>query len=112
MSTSIKTTTPTSESVTDKATPTTESSASLTGRSVFLVQTVAAGVSVHTAFLTEQQKLLEAPAVFPDLSYALSQIDELRSLVMQHFAQAAQVGVQVIAAQSANVPATSDTAEP
>ena len=74
---------------------------SVSGRSVFLVETVAAGVSVRTVFLTADQKLLEMPAVFPDLGYALDQIDDLRRIVIQHFSQAAQVGAQVIAAQSA-----------
>ena len=84
-----------------------ESGQTLTGRSVFLVETVAAGVSVRTLFMTEDQKLMEMPAVFPDLSYAMAQIDELRRAVLQHFAQAAQVGAQVIAAQTASASAAS-----
>ncbi|MGL4860205.1 MAG: hypothetical protein ACRC5A_10820 [Enterobacteriaceae bacterium] len=70
------------------------------GRSVFAIETTAAGVMVRTAFLGEQNELLEMPAVFPTLNYALNQIDELRRLVVECFAQAAQVGVQVIAAQN------------
>lgn len=73
----------------------------VTGRSVFLVETVAAGVSVRPVFLTEDQRLLDMPAVFPDMAYAMAQIDDLRRAVAQHFAQAAQVGAQVIAAQAA-----------
>ncbi len=42
---------------------------------------------------------MEMPAVFPDLTYALNQIDHLRQIVIERFAQAAQVGVQVIASQ-------------
>lgn len=74
---------------------------SVTGRSVFLVETTANGIAVQTSFLTEQGQMLQMPAIFPNLDYALNQIDELRRLVSQHFAQAAQVGAQVIAAQAA-----------
>ena len=89
---------------------------SLVGRSAFYIETVAAGVSVRTVFMTEDQRVLEMPAVFPDLSYALAQIEELHRAVMQHFAQAAQVGAQVIAAQAtsgaasnANIASTDET---
>ena len=41
-----------------------------------------------------------APAVFPDVRYALTQIDELRAMVLQHFTHAAQVGAKVLAAQA------------
>lgn len=96
----------------DTTTPAAENTP-LTGRSVFLVETVAAGVAVRTLFLTEDQKLLEMPAVFPDLNYALGQIEELRRAVLQHFSQAAQVGAQVIAAQqAANAQANAEQGEP
>jgi hypothetical protein len=72
----------------------------LKGRSVFLIETVPVGVSVRTAFLTEENKLLQMPGVFPNLTYALNQIDQLRANVVQHFEQAAQVGAQLIAEQS------------
>jgi hypothetical protein len=72
----------------------------LTGRAVFAVETTAAGVVVRTAFLTEEQRLLDMPAVFPDVMYAMNVIDELKTQVMQHFSQAAQVGAQVIANQA------------
>jgi hypothetical protein len=65
-----------------------------------MVETVAAGVAVRTAFMAEDGRLLDMPAVFPDPAYALAQIDELRRLVSGHFAQAAQVGAQVIAARA------------
>lgn len=68
------------------------------GRAVFAVDTSAAGIMVRTAFLSEQGQLIEMPAVFPDLGYALDQIEHLRRLVIERFAQAAQVGAQVIAA--------------
>lgn len=75
---------------------------SFTGRSVFLVETTAAGISVQTALLTNDSKLLRAPAVFPDIEYAFAQIDELKRLVSRHFSDAARVGAQVVAAQQAN----------
>ncbi len=78
----------------------TQSPEAIRGRSLFVVETTAAGIAVHTALLTEENKLLGAPAVFPDVSYALTQIDELRAMVLQHFTHAAQVGAQVLAAQA------------
>jgi hypothetical protein len=89
----------------------TEGQGPVRGRSVFMVETVAAGVSVRTAFLTEDGRLADLPALFPDLSYATSQIDELKQLVVAHFAQAAQVGAQVIAAQAAAATAGAAPAE-
>lgn len=87
-------------------TPSTDAgSTSVQGRSVFLVETTASGIAVQTTFLTEQGQMLQMPAIFPNLDYALSQIDELRRLVSQHFAQAAQIGAQVIAAQAAQAAA-------
>jgi excinuclease UvrABC nuclease subunit len=73
----------------------------LRGRSIFLVETTASGIAVQTSFMSEDGKLLQLPAIFPDVQYALAQIDELRSLVMQHFSKAAQVGAKVIAQQTA-----------
>ena len=84
----------------------------LRGRSVFMVETVAAGVAVRPAFLTDDGRLLDLPAVFPDLNYAMAQIEELKQLVSTHFSQAAQVGAQVIAAQAAaNAAAAAANAE-
>ena len=84
----------------------------VTGRSVFAVETTAAGVVVRTAFLTEENRLLDMPAVFPNMMYAMNVIDDLRRQVMQHFSQAAQVGAQVIAnqakSQQAQVAATAE----
>ena len=74
---------------------------SIKGRSVFSLEMTAQGVMVQTAFLTEDGQVLQMPAVFPTVDYAHSQIDELRRLVSEHFAQAALVGAQVIASQSA-----------
>lgn len=86
------------ESIADVAQPL-AAAQDMTGRAVFAVDTSAAGIVVRTAFLAEQGQLIEMPAIFPDLSYALTQIDQLRQIVIDRFAQAAQVGVQVIAAQ-------------
>lgn len=71
------------------------------GRSIFIVETTASGIAVHTSFLAEDNTLIQAPAVFPDVGYALAQIDEMRNMVLRHFTQAAQVGAQVIAAEAA-----------
>ena len=49
----------------------------------------------------EDGRVLPMPALFPDVHYALEQIDGLRRLVTERFAQAAQVGAQVIAAHQA-----------
>jgi hypothetical protein len=69
----------------------------LKGRSVFVVETTPAGIAVQTALLTDDGKVLQMPAIFPDVQYAFAQIDELKRLVSQHFSQAAQVGGQVLA---------------
>ena len=71
----------------------------ITGRGVFVVETVPVGVAVRTAFLAEDGRLLESPTVFPDVHYAFAQIDELKQMVAQRFAEAAQIGAQVIAQQ-------------
>lgn len=105
----------------DAATPATEAAASpaaaatenVTGRGVFVVETVPVGVAVRTAFLAEDGRLLESPTVFPDVHYAFAQIDELKQLVAQRFAEAAQIGAQVIAQQlqanAANASAATTT---
>lgn len=83
----------------------------ITGRAVFAVDTSAAGIVVRTAFLTEQGQVVDMPAVFPDLTYALNQIDHLRQIVLDRFSQAAQVGVQVIAASAAQQAASATAPE-
>ena len=72
------------------------------GRSVFIVETTPAGIAVQTALLTEGDKLISMPAIFPDVQYAFDQIDELKRLVSQHFSQAAQLGAQVVEQQVTN----------
>lgn len=83
----------------------------LQGNCVFIIETVAAGVAVQTALLTEDKNIHVMPAVFPTLQYALQQIDELRAHIINHFENAAQVGLKMIAenAAQANANVTSDT---
>ena len=73
--------------------------ATMRGRSVFVVQTTGKGVVVRSAWLSEDKKLLEMPAVFPEVNYALAVIDDLRKQVLDHFSRAAQVGARAIASQ-------------
>lgn len=73
---------------------------SITGRGVFVVQIVSGGVAVRSSMLVEGDRLVEMPAIFPDVHYAMAQIDELKNLVARHFAEAAQLGTQMIAAQA------------
>jgi hypothetical protein len=72
----------------------------ITGRGVFVVQIVSGGVAVRSSMLVEGDRLVEMPAIFPDVHYAMAQIDELKNLVARHFAEAAQLGTQMIAAQA------------
>lgn len=71
----------------------------LRGRSVFVVQTTGKGVVVRSAWLSEDKKLMEMPAVFPEVDYALAVIDDLRKQVLEHFSRAAQIGARAIASQ-------------
>jgi hypothetical protein len=73
----------------------------LQGNCVFLIETVAAGIAVQTALLTEDKNIHIMPAVFPTLQYALQQIDELRTHIINHFSNAAQIGAKVIADNAA-----------
>jgi hypothetical protein len=72
-----------------------ESEGQIKGRCLFAVEMTPLGVSVHTAMLTEDQKLMKTPAIFPDVEYALAQIDHLRRLVLQQFSNAARLGAQL-----------------
>jgi len=85
--------------MTEKTPATAPVDENITGRGVFVIETVPVGVSVRTAFLAEDGRLLDMPAVFPDMMYAFAQIDELKQMVAQRFAEAAQIGNQVIAQQ-------------
>lgn len=82
------------------------------GRSVFLVETTPAGIAVQTALLTEDGKLLNAPAIFPDVEYAFTQVDELKRLISAHFSQAARLGAQVAAQQAQDNALAAQTSEP
>lgn len=73
------------------------SSESLTGRSVFSVEITPEGVMVKTRFLAEDGRILDLPAIFPSPDYALAQIDELRALVSQKFAEAVKLSGQAMA---------------
>ncbi len=74
-----------------------DESEQIQGRSIFIVETTSSGVAVKTAFMAEDGRVPLLPTIFPTQKYALSQIEELRNVVIKHFAQAAQVGAQVIA---------------
>ena len=84
----------------EEATNTASSEQVIKGRSVFLVETTPAGIAVQTALLTEDGKLLNAPAIFPDVEYASAQVDDLKRLISAHFSQAALLGAQVAAQQA------------
>jgi hypothetical protein len=78
---------------------TVEKSETIQGQSVFIVETTPAGIAVQTALLTAEGKLIQMPAIFPDVAYALSQIDELKKQVQAHFSNAALIGAQAMASQ-------------
>lgn len=98
----------------DKTTlPVAEASADKTqfqGRGAFIVEITSVGVVVASTVVTDDGRALAMPAVFPNLTYALSQIDEMRALVIRHFEQAAQVGTQVIAQQFSQIQTESVSA--
>lgn len=66
----------------------------LRGRSAFNVELTAAGVAVSTVFVGEDDTVRPMPAIFPNLDYALAQIDSLRSLVVGQFNTAAELGMR------------------
>jgi hypothetical protein len=86
--------------MTDTSQQNAQTEQTIKGRSVFLVETTPAGIAVQTALLTEDGKLLNAPAIFPDVEYAFTQVDELKRLISAHFSQAARLGAQVAAQQA------------
>jgi hypothetical protein len=79
------------------------SNETLTGRSVFSVEITPEGVMIKTRFLAEDGRILDMPAIFPSPDYALAQIDELRALVSQQFADALKLSGQAMAETSAIV---------
>jgi len=96
----------------NNATETASNAEQITGRSVFLVETTAAGIAVQTALLTNDSRLLRAPAVFPDVEYAFAQIEELKRLVSRHFSEAARVGAQLVAAQQQQAGQAASNTDP
>lgn len=64
------------------------------GRSVFSVDIVPQGIQVKTLFLTNDDKLLDAPAIFPNVEYATQQMEELKAIVLQKFAEAPKAKVR------------------
>ncbi len=86
----------------------------ISGRSIFMVETTAGGITVQTGFLAEDGRVIQMPAIFPTQEYALSQVDELRMIVIAHFTQAAQVGTQIISQvnQAANTLSEADAKGP
>lgn len=81
------------------------------GRGAFIVEMTAAGVAVASTVVTDDGRALAMPAIFPNLGYALSQIDEMRALVIRNFEQASQIGAQVIAQQQAQLAAEQSSAD-
>ena len=71
---------------------------SIQGRSVFIIEATGKGILVQTSFEAEDGRLLEMPAIFPNIEYALAQIDEMRRLVVSKFSEAATIGIQSIQA--------------
>jgi|GEM_PF-5459281 len=69
------------------------------GRSAFNVELTPAGVVVSTVFVSDDEQVRPMPAVFPNLEYALGQIDALRGMVVNQFAQAAELGMKSLQAQ-------------
>jgi hypothetical protein len=73
---------------------------SIVGRSIFIIETTGKGILVQTSFEAEDGRLLDMPAIFPNIEYALAQIDEMRRLVISKFSEAATIGIQTIATDS------------
>lgn len=69
---------------------------SIVGRSIFIIEITGKGILVQTSFETMDGRLLEMPAIFPNIEYALAQIDEMRRLVVSKFSEAATIGIQSI----------------
>ena len=73
----------------------TEASQPIQGRSVFIVESTENGIAVQTSFMAEDGRLLQMACLFPDIEYALAQIDEMRRLVLFNLSKAAQIGLQL-----------------
>lgn len=86
-------------SVTEEAPVSESAQEQLKGRSAFNVELTPAGVVVSTVFVSEDDTVRPLPAVFPNLEYALGQIDALRSMVINQFATAAELGMKSLQEQ-------------
>jgi hypothetical protein len=73
---------------------------SIVGRSIFIIEITGKGILVQTSFETMDGRLLEMPAIFPNIEYALAQIDEMRRLVVSKFSEAATIGIQSISSDT------------
>jgi len=87
----VRDVTPVVDSVSSNAAPVADQQP-VSGRAVFAVSRVDVGIAVHTAFLAEDGRLLQMPAVFPNLEYGLQQIDEMRQMVIQQFSSEPPLG--------------------
>lgn len=83
-----------------------ETTEQLRGRSAFNVELTPAGVVVSTVFVAEDETVRPMPAVFPNLEYALNQVDALRTMVVRQFNAAAELGMRSL---QANANAASET---
>jgi len=72
-----------------------DASQPIQGRSVFIVESTENGIAVQTSFMAEDGRLLQMACLFPDIEYALAQIDEMRRLVLFNFSKAAQIGLKI-----------------
>ena len=61
----------------------------VSGRAVFAVSRVDLGGRGIIKKKAEDGRLLQMPAVFPNLEYALQQVDEMRQMVINQFATSA-----------------------
>ena len=107
-----KTTSAADKASPESATDTSPAQDQVQGRGAFIVEMTAAGVAVASTVVTTDGRALALPAIFPNLGYALSQIDEMRALVVRHFDQASQIGVQVMAQQLAQQSAAQQAVQP
>ena len=94
-----------------------QSLAQITGRGAFIIATVSGGIAVGSRLVTDAGAIeidgKPHDAVFPTLEYALEQIELMRREVVARFAQAANIGTQVIAqaGQSSTAEAQADVLE-
>jgi len=73
---------------------------SIKGRSIFIIEITGKGILVQTSFEVEDGRLIEMPAIFPNIEYALAQIDEMRRLVVSKFSEVATIGIQTISTEA------------